>query len=168
MNYFPSEGGNDKVFVPEACPAGYCEDGRERPRLLTAALVACVKFLSFWPISLLGQPLQHLSPHGIVQDPLAHQLANQFVQDALALRARAHRRFPLSPLPHPLGTLRQAPPAISSDSPVVAGQSTRTATPCPSPPRHRPPWHWLSNDRFSLLMRTLTTVPAGKGLIVSA
>jgi hypothetical protein len=27
---------------------------------------------------------------------------------------------------------------------------------------------WLSNDRFSLLMRTFTAVPAGKGLIVSA
>ena len=66
MNYFPSEEGHDKVFVPGACPAGYCEDGRERPRLLTAALFACVKVLSLWPISSLAQPLQHLSPHGIV------------------------------------------------------------------------------------------------------
>jgi len=32
MYYFPSQRGNDKVFVPEECPAGYCEEGRERPR----------------------------------------------------------------------------------------------------------------------------------------
>jgi hypothetical protein len=51
MNYFPSEEGNDKVFVPEACPAGYCEDGGERPLLLTAALVVCVKFVLLGPIS---------------------------------------------------------------------------------------------------------------------
>ena len=93
MNYFPSQGGHHKVFVPGACPAGYCEDGRERPRLLTAALVACVKFLSFWPVSSLPQPLQHLSSHGMVEDSLAHQLPNQLIQDALAWRYRAHPRF---------------------------------------------------------------------------